>query len=198
MTREPFVVPHLDYNGGHPRLIVDGTPFVILGAEVNNSSASDLQFMAPLWARLAGYHCNTALVPVSWELLEPVEGTRDFSLVDGLVDGAREHGLRLVLLWFGTWKNAVSQYVPAWVKTDISRFARARDAEGRNTRMISPFSRACQDADAACYAALLRHVREIDGGHGTVIAVQVENETGILGPVRDFGPEANAAFRGPV
>jgi len=196
MDKHP--IPCIDRGSGGARLVVDGAPFLILGAEVNNSSASDLRFMAPVWERLAGYHCNTALVPVSWELVEPVEGKRDFSLVDGLLAGARDHGLRLILLWFGTWKNGVSQYVPSWVKTDLRRFPRSRDASGQTTRMVSPFSRECQAADAACFAALMRHVREADAGLRTVIAVQVENETGILGSPRDFGPEANAAFPAPV
>jgi hypothetical protein len=192
------VMPRLELLDGCTRLVVDSAPFVILGAEVNNSSASDLRFMAPVWERLKGYHCNTVLVPVSWELVEPREGERDFSLVDGMVSAAREHGLRLVLLWFGTWKNGVSQYVPSWVKTDLQRFPRARDAAGRNTRMISPFSAECRTADARCYAALMGHLKEIDSGHGTVVAVQVQNETGIIGPPRDCGPEANAAFTAPV
>jgi hypothetical protein len=35
---------------------------------------------------------------------------------------ARDLDLRLIPLWFGPWKNAISTYTPAWVKIDADRF----------------------------------------------------------------------------
>jgi hypothetical protein len=190
-------LPCLVRHKRHTQLLVDGEPYIMLAGEVHNSSSSSLAYMEPIWDELAGMHCNTALVPVSWELLEPEEGRFDFTLVDGLLAGARARRLRLVLLWFGTWKNALSTYVPAWVKTDTVRFPRVQLQPGVNTRSLSCFSAAGCQADAAAFAALMRHLRQTDPEH-TVIMVQVENETGVLGGTRDRAPVAEAAFASPV
>ncbi len=191
-------VPHLRPAGTSKQLMVDGKPFIMLGGEVHNSSSSSLAYMEWVWDRLAALHCNTALVPVSWELLEPREGEYDFTLVDGLVGGAREHGLRLVVLWFGTWKNAASTYAPAWVKTDLERFPRAQREPGRNSNAVSCVSEEACRADARAFAALMRRLGEIDGQEHTVVMVQVENEVGLLGAGRDHSAAAEQRFREAV
>ena len=191
-------LPRLRRREGCVDLIVDGEPFIALAGEVHNSSASDLEYMEQVWDRMADLNCNTAIVPIYWELFEPAEGKFDFTLVDGLIDGARAHGMRLVLLWFATWKNTESSYAPAWVKRDIDRFPRVQDARGVNTGRISAWSREARDADARAFTALMRHVRAVDAERATVLMVQVQNEVGLLGMSRDHRPEAERDFRGPV
>ena len=170
----------------------------MLSGEVHNSSGSSLEYMEQVWDRLTALHCNSAIVPVSWELVEPAEGKFDFSLVTGLVRGAREHNLKLVLLWFGTWKNTHSTYTPAWVKQDEQRFFLARDQHGRTHPAVSCMCEAGCKADARAFAALMRHLKKIDGKEHTVVMVQVENETGLLSFPRDYGPDAQTRFDGPV
>jgi beta-galactosidase GanA len=150
---------------------------------------------------LASYsspHLNTALAAVTWELIEPQEDKFDFSLVDGLIQEARRHNLRLVLLWFGSWKNSMSTYPPVWVKTDLKRFSRAQNKEGTSLEMLSTLSNANRDADARAFAALMRHVRAVDSGAHTVLMVQVENEVGVITESRDRSAAANEAFGEPV
>ncbi len=118
-------IPHLRKKGTATQLIVDGEPFVMLGGELHNSSSSSLTYMEPIWSRLVSLGLNMVLAPVSWELVEPEEEKFDFTIVDGLIKEARRHKLRLVFLWFGTWKNTSSSYAPTWVKTDLKRFPRA-------------------------------------------------------------------------
>ena len=180
------------------RLIVDGKPFLILGGELGNSSASDREWLKPHWPRLRAMHLNTVLAPVSWELIEPAEGKFDFATVDWLVADARANDLRLVLLWFGAWKNSMSTYVPAWVKRDERRFPRTIGADGNAQEILSVFGAQTQGADARAFAALMRHLKQIDGGRHTVIMVQVENEIGFLPTAREHGPAADAAFARPV
>src|ERR1035441_4953533 len=191
-------IPHLEKRGTATQLIVDGKPFLVIGAELNNSSASSLEYMRPLWPKIAATNLNTVLATVSWELLEPEEGRFDFSLVDGLIQDARRHSLRLILLWFGSWKNGKSTYQPVWVKTNQQRFPIIQDEKGKGLPTLSTLSDANRDADARAFAALMRHIREADGDAHTVIMMQVENEVGVLGPARDHSAGANQAFAGPV
>ena len=191
-------LPHLEQRGSATQLIVDGQPFLALGGELHNSSSSSLAYMEPIWPRLAALHLNTVLAPVSWELVEPQEGKFDFAIVDGLIQGAREHQLRLVFLWFGSWKNTYSSYVPEWVKRDTQRFPRVQLRDGRASERLSPFSSANRDADARAFGALMRHIREFDGDAHTVLMIQVENEVGVIPEARDHSPAADAAFNAAV
>lgn len=190
-------IPHLEKRDGVTQLIVDGKSFLILGGELYNSSASSLRYMQPIWPKLAAMNLNTVLAPVSWELIEPQEGKFDFALVDGLMSAAREHKLRLVFLWFGSWKNTYSSYVPEWVKRDTRRFPRVLRRNGQPTERLSPFSDTNRQADARAFGELMKHVRAVDMAQ-TVITAQVENEVGVIPDSRDFSPGANAAFRKPV
>jgi beta-galactosidase GanA len=182
---QPSSLPHLRKQGAATQLIVDGRPFLVLGGELGNSSSSTLEYMRPIWPKLAALNLNTVLVPVYWELIEPEEGKFDFALVDGLIQEARKHGLRLAPLWFASWKNGMSCYAPAWVKTNQRRFPRSEDKAGAGLEILSPFSKENLDADARAFAAFMRHLREVDGRDHTVILVQVENEIGMIPDSRD-------------
>ena len=190
--------PQLKRTGTATQLVVNGKPFLVLGGELHNSTASSLYYVHRIWPKLAGLGLNTVLATVSWELLEPEEGRFDYTLVDGMLREARSNNLRLILLWFGSWKNGVSTYAPMWVKTDVQRFPRARNRQGRPFDVITPLSEAARDADARAFAALLRHLKEADGEQQTVVMIQVENEVGLLGDSRDRSPQAEAAWRRPA
>jgi lysophospholipase L1-like esterase len=192
-------LPHMQRNGDVTQLIVDGKPFLILGGEIGNSTASNGDAMAPVWPRLRRLHLNTVLAPVYWDLVErEEEGKFDFSLVDRLIDDARQNEMRLVLLWFGAWKNSMSTYAPPWVKQDWKRFPRALKHDGSAVEILSPFSAETLAADAAAFAALMRHLRDYDGEKHTVLMVQVENEIGMIPEPRDHSPAADAAFASAV
>jgi beta-galactosidase GanA len=140
--------PYLRQQGTATQLVVDDEPFLVLAGELGNSTSSSLEYMSPIWSKLASLNLNAILVPVYWELLEPSEGKFDFTLVDGLIREARKHGLRLVPLWFASWKNSMSCYAPAWVKTNQRRFPRSQGKAGRGMEILSPFSNENLDADA--------------------------------------------------
>ena len=189
-------LPHLIHAEGKHALIVDGQPFLMLGGQANNSS--NYPAMLPeVWRAIRDLHANTLEIPVAWEQVEPVEGKFDFSWLDTLVPQARANGIRLDLLWFGTWKNTSPSYTPEWVKADWKRFPRMMTRDGKTNYVMSPHSRATLEADKRAFAAMMRHLREIDPQH-TVILVQVENEVGSYGSPRDFSPEANRLFAGPI
>ena len=169
MSQTPSRKPHLRRQGTAQQLIVDGQPYLMLAGEIHNSSSSSLAYMEPIWDRLAAMGLNTVIAPLYWELVEPKEGQFDFSLLEGLVAGARRRNLRLVLLWFASWKNATSSYVPGWVKTDPRRFPRMQLAPGQDSNALSCFGRESQEADARAFAAVMRRIGEIDAGQRTVL-----------------------------
>ena len=197
-TIPPGSVPHLEKRGSATQLIVDGKPFLVLGGELHNSSSSSVEHMKSVWPRLAAMHLNTVLLPIAWETIEPEEGKFNFGYVDGLLEGARENHLKLVVLWFGAWKNTFSSYTPAWVKTNTERFPRVQMSNGMGTERLSPFSSAVRNADAHAFANLMRHLRDADGDARTVLMVQVENEVGVIPESRDHSPVANASFTAGV
>jgi hypothetical protein len=189
--------PRLIQKDGRSALLVDGKPYLILGGQIHNSSGWPSE-LPQVWESLAALHANTVEAPVYWEQFEATDGQFDFTNVDQIVEGARSHALHVVLLWFGTWKNGNMHYVPAWVKTDAKRFPRVIRPDGEPIDVLSPLSRNTREADKAAFVMLMRHLKQIDGEQHTVILVQVENEAGNIGSVRDNSAEANRLFAGAV
>jgi beta-galactosidase GanA len=190
-------LPRIVGKDGRYALMVDGAPFLILGGQAQNSSNYPAA-LPKVWAALKDAHANTLEIPVAWEQIEPKEGTFDFGYVDTLVAQARENKTRLVLLWFGTWKNTGPAYAPEWVKFDNKRFPRMIDKDGKTSYCLSPFGEATLAADKKAFVALMEHIKKIDADKRTVIMVQVENEVGTYGLARDYAARAQAAFRQPV
>ncbi len=189
-------LPEVVTRDGRHALMVDGKPFLILGAQVNNSS-NWTQALEDVWPAIEMVKPNTVMVPVAWEQVEPEEGRFDFSFVDALLDQAREREVRLILLWFATWKNNAPHYAPAWVKLDNQRFPRVVTEDGRTLNSLSPHGQATLEADRKAFVQLMRHLRQADPQR-TVIMVQPQNEPGTYGGVRDFSPLAQQVFDGPV
>ena len=198
-------IPKVVNQDGRKMLLVDDHPFILLSGEAHNSVSSSLPWMEPVWEKMRDLHLNSLLLAVSWQMIEPQEGVFRFDVVDGLIDQARAHGLKLCLLWFGSWKNASCSYAPDWVKTDPRRFPRAEQEKGspffyadfHGFRMpnttLSAFCEETTRCDARAFAALCRHLKEYDTDH-TVILIQVENETGLLGAARDHSDAADEKF----
>ena len=195
-------------NDGRIQLLVDGQPFIALSGELHNSTTGSTAYMADVWKRMASLHMNTVIAPVSWELLEPEEGKFDYSIIDQMIAGAQKENLKLVVLWFGSWKNGQSFYTPAWVKTDAKRFPRIKFKNGEEDITLSTLGTESRKADANAFAHLMRHIKEVDKQH-TVIMMQIENEIGTVdmratfqglpnGAMRDYSDLANKAYKSQV
>lgn len=188
---------------------IHSKPFIMLAGEVHNSNSSSLEVMQPIWEKAKKLHMNTLLLPVTWELTEPEEGTFDFQLVDGLIEQARSYEMHIGFLWFGTWKNAQCGYAPVWVKCDLERFMRAQVQKGKNKIGLQSFygmpytslschCRETMEADGRAFAMLMRHIREVDEDEQTVVLMQVENEPGLQGAAREHSDDADRLFEEQV
>jgi beta-galactosidase GanA len=189
-------LPHLVTENGRHALIVDGAPFLILGAQCHNSSAWPAM-LPKVWPAIEYLHANTLEIPIYWEQFEPEPDKFDTSIVDTILKQAREHNVRLVLLWFGTWKNGSSHYIPLWMKSQPDKYPRIIGKDGCRVDSPSPHAPATLAADIRAFSALMRHLKTVDPRH-TVIMVQVENEPGSWNTVRDYSPEAQKLFTQPV
>jgi beta-galactosidase GanA len=189
-------LPEVVTRHGRSALMVDGAPYLVLGAQVNNSSAWPAM-LPKVWPAVRKLGANTVSVPIAWEQIEPTEGRFDFTFLDTLLAEARAQQVRLVLLWFATWKNNGPNYAPEWVKLDGARFPRVVDPKGKVLNSMSPLAETTLAADKRAFAALMRHLREVDAQR-TVILVQVQNEPGTYGSARDYGAAAQKLFAGPV
>jgi Domain of unknown function (DUF5597)/Beta-galactosidase len=194
----PPSIPRLEKRGSAVQLTVDGQPYLALAGEVSNTASSSLEYMDTVWPKLVEMQLNTVLIAVAWDWVEPVEGRYDFTLVDGLLAGARKHNLHVVFLWFGSWKNGISSFVPGWVKADQSRFPRTQIKSGKSVEILSTLSDTNLKADTNAYVAFMRHIREVDSAQRTVLMIQMQNEVGLLGDSRDRSAAAEAAFAQPV
>ena len=201
--------PKIYEKQGKKVLVVKDKPFIMLSGEVKNSNSSSVEYMEQVWDKADELEMNSLLLPVSWAMVEPEEGVFDFTLVDGLIEQARRREKKLGLLWFGAWKNAQCYYAPEWVKTNPERFKRAEIVKGRKFVNLEQFhgmayttlSYLCEEtknADAKAFAEFMKHLKAVDGHENTVIIVQVENETGVMGSPRENSDQADALFASEV
>ena len=190
--------PHLEKRGSVTQLIVEDKPWLVLGCELGNSTSSSRSYLAPYWQKLKDSGVNTVLAVVSWEQTEPTEGQFDFTVVDNLLADARTYNMKLALLWFGSWKNGITSYTPTWVKRDTKRFPLAQTPDGKSLPILTTLGEETCKADGKAFAALMRHLKEVDAHQQTVVMIQMENEVGLHGHPRDYCPLAEKAFHGQV
>lgn len=178
---------------GKYSLIVDGKPFLILGAQLWNSSAWP-EYLPKIWPQLKELNCNTLEAPVYWQDIEPEPGKFNFVSLDSLIYGARRNGLKLVVLWFGSYKNGSCEYTPTWVRENLKKYPRMLNASGEPVYVLSAISRSNIEADKNAFVELMKHIRKIDSKERTVIMIQPENEPGSLQTDRDYSKEANELY----
>ena len=188
----------LQQQGTATQLLVNDKPFLILGGELGNSSASCAEDIERIFPKLERMGLNTVLVPAYWDLTEPVEGQFDFSLTDKVIDQARKNHLKVIFLWFGAWKNSMSCYAPLWFKENYKKYPRSYTENGKPLEIASAFSEEVFKADNRAFSQWMKHIASIDKEEGTVIMIQIENEIGMLESARDHSALASKAFHAPV
>lgn len=189
---------YLKKEGTATQLMVNDEPFIILGGELGNSSASSVKDIELIFPKLKKMELNTVLVPAYWDMIEPEENKFDFELTDKILQEARKNNLKVIFLWFGTWKNSMSCYTPLWFKKDFKKYPRAYTKNGKPMEIASMFSENVFNADSKAFRKWLSHIYENDKSHNTVLMIQIENEIGMLEDARDYSVEANKQFNKEV
>ena len=180
------------------RIVANGKPMLMIGGELGNSSASNLVDVKRNFRHLRQLGLNTVLAPVTWELIEPEEGKFDMTSLDDIIDEARNNDLKVVLLWFGAWKNSMSCYAPEWFKRDTKRFPRVHALDGRPVEEASSLSKNVLEADKRAFCKIMEHLRKRDSKEQTVIMIQVENEIGMIDVPRDYSEDATRMYNSAV
>ena len=189
-------IPKIVEKDGRHALLVDGKPFLMLGGQAHNSSAWP-GMMPQVWGAVKTMHANTLEIPIYWEQIEPQPGKFDFSLIDTLLKQGRKNNVHLVLLWFATWKNGSNHYMPEWMKRNAVKYPNITGRNGQPVDSPSPHTQAAMEADAKAFAAVMGHLKIADPQH-TIIMVQVENEPGAWGSIRDYSSNAQKLFEDQV
>ena len=191
--------PRLEHrDNSTARIVVNDRPMLMIGGELGNSSASTPEDVKRTFSHLHKMGLNTVLVPVSWELIEPQEGEFDMGTLDVILSEARHNELKVVLLWFGAWKNSMSCYAPEWFKRDVKRFPRAHTSEGVPVEEASSLSKNVLEADKRAFCHVMAYLRDHDALEQTVIMVQVENEIGMIEVPRDYSANATRLYQSAV
>jgi hypothetical protein len=193
---QTIAIPRIIEKDGRHALLVDGKPYFILGGQAHNSSGWP-GMLPQVWDAVKAMHLNTLEMPIYWEQIEPQQGKFDFSIVNTLLVQARAHNVRLVLLWFGTWKNGSNHYMPEWMKLNAAKYPDITGKNGQPVDSPSPHYQATLEADVKAFSTIMRHLKQADPQH-TVIMVQVENESGAWDSMRDYSPVAQKLFEGQV
>ncbi|MDD4033225.1 MAG: beta-galactosidase, partial [Bacteroidales bacterium] len=192
----PADMPRLIEKDGRYALLVDGEPFFMFGGQSGNSSTWP-KVLPNVWDVMTSMHANTLEIPIYWEQVEPEPGKYDFSMVQMLLDQAREKDIRLVLLWFATWKNGSNHYMPEWMKKDAVKYPNIIGKDGKPVDSPSPHATVTMEADAKAFTEVMKYLKQADPQH-TVILVQVQNEPGSWGSVRDYSKTAQKLFEQAV
>jgi beta-galactosidase GanA len=189
-------LPYFAHRDGRHAFIVDGAPFLLLGGQCGNSSAWPAE-LPGVWSAIERMHANTLEAPVYWEQFEPEPGRFDPKMVDLMIQQAREHHVRLVLLWFGTWKNGSSHYLPLWMKAKPDTYPKVVGKDGLRVDSPSPHFPATLEADTRAFRALMRHLK------APTPSTRSSSSRWRTSPahgdgIRDYSPAAQAAFDQPV
>jgi hypothetical protein len=186
-------MPSIQRVNGQSRLIVDGAPFLILGVQWESDSCFSAEEMSPLFPHAAKLGANTATLPTYWREIEPETGRYVFTMLDERIRVARENGMRVIPLWFGTYKNGCLYYTPDWIQADPETYRLAVGRDGKQLVSLCPNCEATWQRDRDALKAIMAHLREVDDER-TVIMFQIENEPGIFKSDRCHCPTCSERF----
>lgn len=173
-----------------------GDPVFLTGLQCHNSSAGTVEMKKTIEAiRLFGG--NLLEAPVYWCELEPEEDHYDFIQLKSLLELVERENLYLIPLWFGASKNGMATYAPDYIKKDQVRYRKAVNALGFPVESLAPDCQAVLEKDKKAFEKMLEYIAVHDRNHH-VIAVQVENEVGLVHTDRNYSGQAEKLYQAVV
>lgn len=204
--------PHYETRGGQRTLMVDGRPFLVLGAQPDVwSMEKPSDAAAQQFEIAASINCNTIEIPLRWAQVEPSMGAYNMATVDWILAQARKHDLRVVLLWFGSNVCGKAReivqggefggpaYAPDYIFNNPAKYERVIDAEGAVQAALSPEDPDTLTREVAVFRKVNEHLKKVDTRH-TVIMWQVLNEASVTqfgraALQRDFSSASSRRFK---
>lgn len=204
-TWKPAVSPnplsHFETVNGKRVFYTDGLPFTVLTAETHwdeliyGRYGETMRVYDYMYPAATAMGLNALKVPIKWSVVEPAEGVYDFSYVDHVRHMAEQHGLKLVLGWFGHYASGAGTlysnmqgdvFAPMYIIKDTVRFPRAVDAAGEAHHDAASYDfPAIVQRETAAFRAFMEHLRRNDSKR-TVLMIQVENEVAVFGAGADY------------
>lgn len=182
---EYAMMPHLEELNGRKAFFVDGKPFIILGLQWDCDGCYTQEDMDPFFEHGEKMGLNTASLPLYWREVEPSEGEYHFEMLDHRIEMARKHNMKIVLIWFASFKNGCLTYAPDYIREDHKRFQKVIDINGNvHTNHCCPNAKKTHQRDELALMEVFKHIKEVDSKDHTIIVFQMENETGIFGTDR--------------
>lgn len=188
--------PYPKPDGSTPRvdkgnIVVCGEPRLILYGETLEevmTHPADVPYYGDQFDKWRRQGLNTVGAILQWNAFESRKDQYEYAMIDGLIEAAKERNMHLIIVWFGTWRNLQSNYVPRYVWDEKIAFPALKEDGKPENGGISPFATKCAERDGLALSKLLARAAQKDPGHQVLIAVQVENE---MPCYADFSPAAN-------
>jgi hypothetical protein len=176
-------------------LIVGDEPFLIIGFQWSCDLSSYEEYVESYLPVAKQMGCNTAVIPLYWKDVEPVPGEYRMKDLGKRIKACQKHGLKMVVLWFGSYKNAQMWYVPEWVSRDSVTYPRAVKKNGEiHMNTACPLGANMLKKDADAFVEVIKTIKNVDINCDTVIMVQVENEPGLLTGDRCYCEDCNKKY----
>lgn len=188
-------MPQLRELNGRKALFVNDKPFIPLGLQWNCEYCYSPAVMDPPFEGARKMGLNSASLLVYWNEIEPEEGRYYFDMLDHRIEMCRKYGLKMILVWFASYKNASMFYAPDYIKGDTETYPRAWTAEGDIlSNFCCPQAENTHYRDELALTAMFNHIKEVDSEEHTIVLFQIENETGLLGTDRCYCPKCSWRF----
>jgi hypothetical protein len=190
------MIAHFEELNGRKAFFVDGKPFIILGLQWDCDGCYTPEDMDPFFEHGEKMGLNTASLLLYWKEIEPVKGEYRFEMLDHRIEMARKHNMKIVLVWFGSYKNGNLTYAPDYIRFDHKTYTKVIDKHGKvHTNFCCPTARETHRRDELALIEVFKHLKEVDSETHTVILFQMENETGIFGTDRCYCGSCNEEYK---
>ena len=189
-------IPKVVKKDGRYAFMVDGAPFLMLGAQAHNSSGWP-GMLPKVWPAIEYLHANTLEIPVYWEQIEPARGSSTFRW--SIPSSPRRATTTSGWIFSGSapGRTAASTTCREWMKADPAKYFHLIDKNGRPADSPSPF---CTASPGVGYPRVHRVHAPPQGVRPAAYRNHRAGGERVrhVGITRDYSPAAQKLFEAPV